>query len=98
MKRFLKRNQKIKVVHQNSFSEKEKETLWQLWNNEYPIQFGHETFQEFESYCDALINTENYNQILNGWVIDHERDIKRNKEKYRSLLEILCSKWFLCFE
>ncbi|WP_289663965.1 hypothetical protein [Flavobacterium panacagri] len=125
----------MKVVHQNSFSEKEKETLWQLRNNEYPVQFGHETFQEFESYCNALVKTENYvlidsgnviqgwaytflrdsevwfaimlnyqiqgkgygrilleeikknNEDLNGWVIDHENDIKRNNKKYKSPLE-----------
>ncbi|MFD2942257.1 hypothetical protein [Flavobacterium notoginsengisoli] len=125
----------MKVVHQNSFSENEKETLWQLRNNEYPIQFGHETFQEFDAYINSISEMDNYllidskneiqgwaytffrdseiwfaimlnyqiqgkgygkilleeikkiNQNLNGWVIDHEKDIKRNNEKYKSPLE-----------
>ncbi|KAF2080611.1 hypothetical protein [Flavobacterium sharifuzzamanii] len=125
----------MKVVHQNSFLEKEKETLWQLRNNEYPIQLGHETFQEFEIYVNAILEMDNYllidskneiqgwaytffrdeeiwfaimlnyqfqgkgygrilleeikkkNQNLNGWVIDHGNDFKRNKENYKSPLE-----------
>ncbi|KAF2506618.1 hypothetical protein [Flavobacterium foetidum] len=69
----------MKVVHQNSFSEQEKETLWQLRNSEYPIQFGHETFQEFESYCNALVKTENYilidsRNVIQGWAYTFLRD------------------------
>lgn len=125
----------MKVVYQNSFSEKEKETLWQLRNNEYPSQLGHGTFQEFDVYINSISEMYNYllvdskndiqgwaytflrddeiwfaimlnyqiqgkgygkilleeikkdNQNLNGWVIDHEKDIKRNNEKYKSPLE-----------
>lgn len=132
----------MRVVHQNSFSEKEKETLWQLRNNEYPIQFGHETFQEFDVYMNSISEMENYilidskneiqgwaytffrdseiwfsiilnyqfqgkgygsilleeikknNQNLNGWVIDHENDFKRNKENYKSPLEFYVSNGF----
>ncbi|KAF2339281.1 hypothetical protein [Flavobacterium tistrianum] len=125
----------MKVVRQNSFIEKEKETLWQLRNNGYPIQLGHETFQEFDTYVNAILEMDNYllidskneiqgwaytffrdeeiwfaimlnyqfqgkgygrilleemkknNEDLNGWVIDHENDFKRNKENYKSPLE-----------
>lgn len=132
----------MKVVQKNIFSEEEIETLWQLRNNEYPIQFGHETFQEFEAYMNAISEMKNYllidakkeiqgwaytffrddeiwfaimlnyqfqgkgygrilleklkknNKILNGWVIDHENDFKRNKENYKSPLKFYLSNGF----
>lgn len=132
----------MKVVQQNSFSEKEKETLWQLRNDEYPIQFGHETLHEFQTYFSTISEMENYllidskneiqgwaytffrdneiwfaimlnyqfqgkgygrvllealknnNEDLNGWVIDHEKDFKRNKENYKSPLEFYVSNGF----
>lgn len=132
----------MKVVQRDIFSEEEIEILWQLRNNEYPIQFGHETFQEFEAYINAISEIKNYllidakkeiqgwaytffrddeiwfaimlnyqfqgkgygrvlleelknnNKILNGWVIDHENDFKRNKENYKSPLKFYLSNGF----
>lgn len=120
----------MKVVQKDFFSKEEKEQLWQLRNNEYPIQFGHETFEDFELYCNTIAEQKNYvliddkneiqgwaytffrdneiwfaimldyqfqgkgygrilleelkknNTELNGWVIDHENDVKRNHQKY----------------
>ena len=60
----------MKVVHQNSFLEKEKETLWQLRNNEYPIQFGHETFQKFDVYLNSISEMDNY------LLLDSENEIQ----------------------
>ncbi|WET00653.1 hypothetical protein P0R33_12820 [Flavobacterium sp. YJ01] len=136
----------MKVVRKENLSLEEKKALMQLRNNEYPVQFGHETFHEFEAYVDAISEMKNYllidakkeiqgwvytffrdneiwfaimlnyqiqgkgygkilleeikknNQNLNGWVIDHENDIKSNKEKYKSPLKFYISNGFSVLE
>jgi hypothetical protein len=124
----------MKIVHEEVLSLEQKETLLQLWNNEYPKNLNHETIHDFDLYLNSLsdvkhhflINDENRikgwafaflrddedwfaiiicSQIqgtgkgsllieelkknknnLNGWVIDHENEIKKNAAPYKSPL------------
>lgn len=108
--------------------------LYDLWNNEYPINIRYETIREFEGYLNNLHDSSHYLLIdklfktiawccvferdqerwfaiivdsrdqskgigssllhhiqkkydqLNGWVIDHNNDIKSNGDNYISPL------------
>lgn len=121
----------IKTV---SLTKDQKNTLLNLWNNEYPEQLNYNSFAEFENYLRPLINQthllllNNKNQIqgwaftfkrenekwfslildskihrcgygklllnkikesekaINGWVIDHNNDVKKNNKAYISPL------------
>ena len=136
----------MKVIQKRIFSLKEKEILWQLRNNEYPVQFGHETLHDFEKYVNEIAGIKNYvlvddeneiqgwaytffrdneiwfaimlnyhfqgkgygkilleelkknNTDLNGWVIDHENDRKRNHQKYISPLQFYIQNGFSVLE
>ncbi|WP_166921399.1 GNAT family N-acetyltransferase [Flavobacterium poyangense] len=122
----------MKIIKKEVLSLQDKETVLQLWNNEYPLKLNYQTMDDFDSYLNALVEKNHYlliddvnnisgwaftflregedwfaiildndfqgsgngsflmNELkknkrsLNGWVIDHETDLKRNKEKYRS--------------
>lgn len=69
----------MKVVQKSILSESEKKIIWQLRNNEYPLQFGYKTFQEFVMYLDNLIDLKHFlllddeNQI-NGWAFSFFRN------------------------
>jgi len=111
---------------------KEKQTLFKLWNSEYPDKIIYSELSEFENYLNELSDQEHYfllndkneilgwaftfmrneenwfaiivsskihrkgfgtilldelkknNAVLNGWAVDHQNEIKKNKEKYIS--------------
>jgi hypothetical protein len=44
---------------------------------------------------DLLGDLKKNNSVLNGWVIDHQNDIKRNKEFYLSPLEFYIKNGFI---
>jgi GNAT superfamily N-acetyltransferase len=122
----------MKIVQKDILSLEEKDSLMQLWNNEYPIRLHLKTIEDFESYLNGLSNTKHYlllddsnkingwaftflregedwfaiildsqiqgkgngsllinelkknNNVLNGWVTDHENELKQNNEIYKS--------------
>lgn len=123
---------RIKVTQ--SLDSLQKLTVFELWNNEYPLQLVHERITDFENYLSHLIATKHYllydeneaiigwgiiflrdseqwfallidtrfqgmglgtfllnelkktQPVLNGWVIDHENDLKQNGKPYLSPL------------
>jgi hypothetical protein len=124
----------MKIVHEEVLSLEQKESLLQLWNNEYPKSLNYETIHDFDLYLNSLsdvkhhflMNDENIIQgwafaflrdnedwfaiivnslihgrgkgsllieelkknkdNLNGWVIDHDNEIKNNAAPYKSPL------------
>lgn len=124
----------MKIIKEEVLSSELKESLLQLWNNEYPASLNHEAIHDFDLYLKSLSNEKHYfliddenkikawaftflrenevwfaiiidsqiqgrgkgsllikelkksNDNLNGWVIDHENEIKNNATPYKSLL------------
>ncbi|MCV9932333.1 GNAT family N-acetyltransferase [Flavobacterium sp. LS1R47] len=137
----------MKIVQVEFLSLEQKETLLQLWNNEYPKNLNHDTIHDFDLYLNSLSNVKHHfliddeniirgwafaflrdnedwfaiiidNQIqgrgkgsllieelkknknnLNGWVIDHDNEIKNNKMPYKSPLAFYVKNGFtICAE
>lgn len=124
----------MNIIKTVSLTKDQKNSLLNLWNNEYPEQLNYNSFTEFEHYLKPLTNQNHLlllnhkNQIqgwaftfkrenekwfslildskiqrcgygkllldkmkeseklLNGWVIDHNNDVKKNNEAYISPL------------
>jgi hypothetical protein len=133
----------MKIIQTTSLTLDQKQSLFELWNSEYPEKIGYNELSEFENYLDGLSNKEHYllvddqNQILgwaftffreqedwfgiiinskihgkgfgillldelkknklvlNGWVIDHQNDLKQNNEPYLSPLDFYTKNGFL---
>lgn len=69
----------MKVVQKSVLSETEKKKIWQLRNNEYPLQLGSKTFQDFEMYLDNLKNIKHFFLLdqkneIKGWAFTFFRD------------------------
>ncbi|MEN2414558.1 GNAT family N-acetyltransferase [Flavobacterium mesophilum] len=69
----------MKIVQKSILSENEKKIIWQLRNNEYPLQFGSKTFQEFEMYLENLIDLKHFFLVdqeneINGWAFTFFRE------------------------
>ncbi|RKR10244.1 hypothetical protein C8C83_1917 [Flavobacterium sp. 90] len=122
----------MNIIEKDVLSLEEKDSLMQLWNNEYPVKLHLKTIEDFELYLNGLSNTKHYllldnsnkingwtftflredenwfaiildsqiqgkgngsllmneikikNNSLNGWVIDHENEVKQNGNFYKS--------------
>jgi hypothetical protein len=133
----------MKIIQTTSLTLDQKQSLFELWNSEYPEKIGYTVMSEFEKYIGGLLNAAHYlvvddqNQILgwafsffreaedwfgiiinseiqgngfgillldelkksksvlNGWVIDHQNDLKQNKEPYLSPLGFYTKNGFL---
>ncbi len=73
----------MKIIKTTSLTKDQKNTLRNLWNNEYPVKLNFETFADFEKYLKPLNNQVHFfllndkNQIQ-GWAFTFSRD----KEKW----------------
>lgn len=73
----------MKIIKTTSLTKDQKNTLRNLWNNEYPVKINFETFADFEKYLKPLNNQVHFfllndkNQIQ-GWAFTFSRD----KEKW----------------
>jgi GNAT superfamily N-acetyltransferase len=136
----------MKIIQTTSLTLSQKQSLFELWNSEYPEKIGYTELSEFENYLDGLSNAAHYlviddiNQILgwaftffreaenwfgiiidskiqgkgfglllldelkknklvlNGWVIDHQNDFKKNKKPYLSPLGFYTKNGFLVLQ
>lgn len=137
----------MRIVQKEVLSLEEKNSLMQLWNNEYPAKLNLKTLEDFEFYLDGILNTKHYllrddldkidgwaftffrenenwfaiildgqiqgkgngsflmneikndNDSLNGWVIDHENEVKHNATLYRSPIAFYVKNGFtICSE
>jgi len=122
----------MKIIEKDVLTVEQKDSLMQLWNNEYPERLHLNTIEDFDLYLNGLANTKHYllvddsdkiigwtftflredenwfaiildhqiqgkgngsllmneikskNKCLNGWVVDHENEVKQNGDFYKS--------------
>ncbi|PIF32070.1 hypothetical protein CLU81_2582 [Flavobacterium sp. 9] len=122
----------MKIIEKDVLTLEQKDSLMQLWNNEYPERLHLNTIEDFDLYLNGLTNTKHYllfndsdkiigwtftflredenwfaiildhqiqgkgnglllmneikskNNCLNGWVVDHENEVKQNGDFYKS--------------
>jgi len=69
----------MKIVQKEILSLEEKETLHELWNNEYPAKLNLKTIDDFELYLNGLSETKHYSLFddsdkINGWAFTFLRE------------------------
>ena len=69
----------MKIVQKEILSLEEKETLHELWNNEYPAKLNLKTIDDFELYLNGLSETKHYllfddSDKINGWAFTFLRE------------------------
>lgn len=137
---------KMKIIQTKVLTLEQKQSLFELWNAEYPKRIGYGELSEFEGYLEGLSNIKHYllvddlnqlqgwgftfvreednwfgiiidcknkgkrfgtfllnelkleSSILNGWVIDHQNDVKQNEETYLSPLGFYTRNGFIVNE
>lgn len=135
----------MEVLIEKILSIEDKQEVFDLWNDEYPVNLGFQTIQDMDNYLNTLQDLTYYllindtkqikgwamtysagtekwfaitiskdvqrqgkgafllnilksnNKQLNGWVIDHEKDYKRNGEVYQSPLSFYKKNGFKIF-
>lgn len=124
----------MKIIETITLTENQKQTVFRLWNQEYPEKLKYLDISELDNYFSALTDLKHFfvtgdtNEILgwlftfqrdgekwfaiildskvhrqgfgtlllnelkdresnlNGWVIDHDIELKENRENYKSPL------------
>jgi hypothetical protein len=69
----------MKIIQTAILTFDQKQTLFELWNSEYPERIGYQELFEFENYLDGLSETKHYllmdNQNeLQGWAFSFVRE------------------------
>lgn len=69
----------MEIIKQTKLSDKQKEEIFELWNNEYPEKLSYNSVKDFENYLKNLTNQHHYlllneNKQINGWAITFIRD------------------------
>ncbi|QDW19486.1 hypothetical protein [Flavobacterium sp. KBS0721] len=69
----------MKIVQKEILSLEEKETLHELWNNEYPSKLNLKTIEEFELYLNGISETKHYlllddSDEIHGWTFTFLRE------------------------
>ena len=130
------------IIQTSILSFEEKQSLFELWNSEYPEKLVYNELSEFENYLNGLSKLKHFlltddlnklqgwafnfereeenwfgiivnskvhhkgfgtlllnelkknNTVLNGWVTDHQNDVKQNKESYLSPIEFYSKNGF----
>lgn len=133
----------MRIIQAMDLTFDQKQSLFELWNAEYPERIVYKDISEFENYLEGILSLKHYflinglNQIfgwgftfvreednwfgiiidskvqgkgfgtllldelkrntsvLNGWVIDHQNDVRRNKESYLSPLGFYTKNGFM---
>ena len=70
------------IVSKSNLSTQEKESIFQLWNEEYPAKIGYQSISEFDAYLDNLSDVTHYLQHdefdrIQGWAITFYRENER---------------------
>ncbi|MDR6845048.1 hypothetical protein [Flavobacterium granuli] len=69
----------MKIIQTGVITLEQKESLFELWNAEYPERIGYKDLPEFEDYLDGLLSVKHYllvdhlNQI-SGWAFTFVRE------------------------
>jgi len=69
----------MEIVEKKVLSLEQKESLCQLWNNEYPEKLSYKKTEEFDMYLNSLSNTKHYLLIVDankikGWAFTFLRE------------------------
>jgi len=69
----------MKIVQKEILSLEEKETLHELWNNEYPAKLNLKTIDDFELYLNGISETKHYllfddSDKIHGWTFTFLRE------------------------
>lgn len=72
----------MRIIEAPYLTPEQKETVHQLWNQEYPAQVSHPTLADFEAYLNNLTESTHYllqsdTGVLEGWAISFTRDGER---------------------
>jgi GNAT superfamily N-acetyltransferase len=69
----------MKIIKSSILTSEQKQSLFELWNSEYPEKIGYSEIAEFENYLAGLSNKRHYlviddaNQIF-GWAFTFDRE------------------------
>ena len=69
----------MKIFKQTELNDKQKEQIFELWNNEYPKKIACNTIADFENYLSKLSEQNHYllldvNEEINGWATTFTRE------------------------
>lgn len=69
----------MRIIQKEVLSLEEKDSLMQLWNNEYPAKLNLKTAEDFELYLNGLSNTKHYlllddSNEIKGWTFTFFRE------------------------
>lgn len=72
----------MRIVNKTSLSIDDKQTILDLWNQEYPRDLRLDSLDAFDKYLEALSNCNhvllvNENEKIEGWLMDFDRDMER---------------------
>jgi len=69
----------MKIIETQVLSLEQKDSLMQLWNNEYPAKLNLKNIEDFELYLNGLSETKHYllfddSDKINGWAFTFLRE------------------------
>ena len=69
----------MKIIETQVLSLEQKDSLMQLWNNEYPAKLNLKTIEDFELYLNGLSETKHYllfddSDEIHGWTFTFLRE------------------------
>ncbi|MFZ0598651.1 MAG: hypothetical protein WAM46_16830 [Flavobacterium sp.] len=69
----------MKIIETQVLSLEQKDSLMQLWNNEYPAKLNLKNIEDFELYLNGLLETKHYlllddSDKIQGWAFTFLRD------------------------
>jgi len=69
----------MRIIKTEFLSLEQKDSLMQLWNNEYPIKLNLKTIADFELYLNELLKTKHYlllddSDEIQGWTFTFLRE------------------------
>lgn len=69
----------MRIIETQVLSLKQKDSLMQLWNNEYPAKLNLKTIEDFELYLNGLSETKHYlllddSDEIQGWTFTFLRE------------------------
>ncbi len=69
----------MRIVNQSGLNNQQKRKIFDLWNNEYPVQLVYKSMNDFETYLNKLIAATHYllveeDEEIKGWTATFIRD------------------------
>ena len=74
------------IINTRELNSVQKETLYTLWNAEYPVNLNYATPSDFENYLNGLVNTTHYFLMADDTIMGWSFTFDRNGEKWFGLI------------